>query len=177
MSKSSARLKVVAVEHWVPQTRDEVNEAIAELGRHQRERKRIETVMNDELAIVKAKHDAEAKPIGDRIADLTSGIHLWCEANRTRLTQDGKVKFHEFAAGQVKWRMRPPSIAIRGVEAVQAKLKELGLVRFLRTKKEIDKEALLREVAVAKTISGIFVKQGEDFVVVPHESQIEEIQQ
>jgi len=174
--KATNRVKAPAVEHWVPRDRDEVNAAIAELGRLQRERQRIETVMNDTMAEVKARHDAEAKPHGERISELTKGLSLWCEANRAQLTQEGKVKFHDFATGQVKWRLRPPSIAIRGMEAVMGYLKQCGLDRFLRTKQEVDKEALLREPDTAKAIPGVTVSQREDFVVVPHESQIEEVQ-
>ena len=176
MNKKATRTKVAAVEHWVPQSRDEVNEAIAKLGRLQRDRVRIETVMNDEIATVKAKHDAEAKPLGDEIAELTKGLHLWCEANRASITQDGKVKFHEFATGVVKWRMRPPSIAIRGADAVLSTLKKLGLSRFIRTKEEVDKEAMLKEPEIAKQVGGVTISQKEDFVVVPHESQIEAVQ-
>lgn len=176
MSKKTTRIKTDAVDHWVPADRDQVNEAIAEIGRLQRERARIETHLNDEQAQVKARHDAEAKPLGERIGELHKGVSLWCEANRARLTQDGKVKFHDFATGQVKWRLRPPSISIRGVDAVLSTLKKLGLDRFVRTKEEIDKEALLRETDVAKTIGGVTVSQREDFVVVPNESQIEEVQ-
>lgn len=176
MTKKTTRTKVAAIEHWVPRDRDEVNAAIAELGRQQRERVRIETAMNDELAQVKARHDAEAKPLGDRISELSKGMHLWCEANRATLTQDGKVKFHDFATGQVKWRLRPPSIAIRGADAVLKMLKDLGMGRFIRSKEEIDKEALLKELDLAKTLAGVTVSQKEDFVVVPHESQIEEVQ-
>ena len=62
------RIKAAAVEHWVPRDRDQVNEAIAELGRLQRERVRIETALNDEQAQVKARYDAEAKPHGERIS-------------------------------------------------------------------------------------------------------------
>ncbi|WP_411832296.1 host-nuclease inhibitor Gam family protein [Pseudoxanthomonas mexicana] len=176
MTKKSTRTKVAAIEHWVPQSRDEVNEAIAKLGRLQRERLRIETAMNDEMAEVKSKHDTEAKPLGDEITELTKGLHLWCEANRATLTQDGKVKFHEFATGVVKWRLRPPSIAIRGAEAVLQTLKKLGLQRFVRAKEEVDKEAMLKELDVAKQVGGVTVSQKEDFVVVPHESQIEAVQ-
>lgn len=170
------RIKADAVTHWVPRDRDEVNQAIAELGSRQRERARIQADMNDELARIKERHDAEAKPHGERIKELAKGVQLWCEANRATLTRDGKVKFHEFATGVVKWRMRPPSIAVRGVDAVLATLKNLGLDRFVRTKEEVDKDALLKEPEVARQVGGITVSQREDFVVVPHESNIEEVQ-
>lgn len=177
MSKTSAtRIKSAAIDHWVPRDRDAVNEAIAELGRLQRERARIETHLNDEQAQVKARHEAQAKPLGERISELHKGVSLWCEANRAQLTQDGKVKFHDFATGQVKWRLRPPSVAIRGVDAVLSTLKKLGLERFVRAKEEIDKEALLREPEVAKGIGGVTISQREDFVVVPAETELEEVQ-
>lgn len=176
MASKPARIKSAAIEHWVPEDRDAVNAAIAELGRLQRERERIQADMNDRMAAVKADHDAVAKPHGERISELAKGVQLWCEANRAQLTQDGKVKFHDFATGQVKWRLRPPSIAVRGAEAVLSTLKNLGLQRFVRTKEEVDKEAMLREPEVARGVGGVSISQREDFVVVPHESQIEEVQ-
>lgn len=177
MSKKATRQKVAAVEHWVPQTRDEVNEAIAELGRHQRERARIHATMNDEIAAVKAKHDGDAKPLGDRIAELTKGIHLWCEANRARLTNDGKVKFHEFATGLVKWRLTPWSVAVSKVSDVMALLKAKGFQKYIRTKEEIDKEKLLENrEAMTDQVKGLTFKQKEEFAVIPHESNLEEVQ-
>lgn len=177
MSNKKSRQKVAAVDHWVPQTRDEVNDAIAELGRHQRERARIQASMNDEIAAVKAKHEGNAKPLGDRIAELTKGIHLWCEANRTRLTDGGKVKFHEFATGLVKWRLTPWSVAVSKVSDVLALLKAKGMSQFIRTKEELDKEALLdaRE-AMTDQVKGLSFKQKEEFAVIPHESNLEEVQ-
>ncbi|MCH2092688.1 MAG: host-nuclease inhibitor Gam family protein [Pseudoxanthomonas sp.] len=177
MSKKSTRSKVAAVEHWVPQSRDEVNEAIAELGRQQRERLRIETAMNDEIAQVKAKHDADAKPLGERISELTKGLHLWCEANRATLTQDNKVKFHDFATGQVKWRLTPWSVSLQKVEDVIALLKAKSLTQFIRKKEEVDKDALLASRAeIGDSIKGVTFKQKEEFAVIPHESKIEEVQ-
>ena len=177
MSKKPARQKVAAVAHWVPQSRDEVNAAIAELGRHQRDRIRIEAAMNDEQAAVKAKYEAQAKPLGERVAELVRGIHLWCEANRAVLTKDGKVKFHDFATGQVKWRFTPWAVALTGVEAVIELLKEKALQKYIRTTEAVDKEALLKDRdEVGKTIPGVTFKQKEEFAVVPAESQIEAVQ-
>lgn len=176
MNKKATRQKVEAVEHWVPQSHDDVVQAIAEIGRHQRERELIKTAMNDQLAAFKEQFEAQAKPHADRIAELTRGVHLWCETNRAALTKDGKVKFHHFATGEVKWRLRPPSIAVRGAEKVVAFLKGAGLTRFLRTKEEIDKDALLKDLDTARSVVGITVSQKEDFVVQPFETQLEEVQ-
>ena len=173
------RIKSDAVEHWVPADRDQVNEAIAEIGRHQRERERIQADMNDRMAAIKAEHDAAAKPLGARINELAKGVQLWCEANRTALTREGKVKFHEFATGVVKWRLTPWSVAVSKVADVLALLKAKGLGdAYIRTKEEIDKEALLaaRETLDADPIKGITFKQREEIAIVPNESRIEEVQ-
>lgn len=176
MTRNASRQKVPAVEHYVCQSREEAADAIAQIGAAQRQRDVIQTAMNDALAEVRALCEARAKPFADRIADLTRGVHLWCEANRASLTNDGKVKFHTFATGEVKWRLRPPSISVRGADAVIATLRKLGLGRFLREKVEIDKEALLKEPDVARQVGGISVVQKEDFVVVPSATQLEEVQ-
>lgn len=176
MSKKQNRQKVDAVQHWVPQDRDQVNNAIAEIGRLQRQRTRVEATMNDAIAKLKELHDAKAKPMGDRIAELTRGVHLWCEANREKLTQGGKVKFHEFATGIVKWRLTPWSVAISKATDVIALLKAKSLGQFVRTTETVDKEALLAVRESAPEVKGISFKQKEEFAVVPHESKIEEVQ-
>lgn len=171
------RIKNDAVAHWVPANRDECNAAIAEIGRYQRERERINADMNDTIAAIKAEHDAQAKPLAERISEKSKGVQLWCEANRAALTQDGKVKFHEFASGLVKWRMTPFSVALTKVGEVLASLKASGKEQFIRTSESVDKDALLaaRE-EVGESIKGVSFKQKEEFSVIPHESKIEEVQ-
>lgn len=49
-------------------------------------------------------------------------------------------------------------------------LQRMGFDRFIRTRQEINKEALLNEPEVAKGIAGVTIKQGlEDFVIKPFE--------
>ena len=173
------RIKSAAVEHWVPADRDQVNEAIAEIGRCQRERERIQAQMNDRMANIKLIHEAAAKPHADRIRELAKGVQLWCEANRAALTRDGKVKFHEFATGVVKWRLTPWSVALNKVDEVLALIKAKGRKEdFIRTKEEVNKEALLdaREALASDPIKGIAFKQREEIAIIPHESKIEEVQ-
>lgn len=173
------RIKSDAVEHWVPGDRDQVNEAIAEIGRLQRERDRIQADMNDRIAAIKADHDENAKPHAERIRELAKGVQLWCEANRAALTKDGKVKFHEFATGIVKWRRTPWSVSISKVADVIALLKAKGLGdAYVRNTETVNKEALLesRELIQENPIKGISFKQREEIAIVPHESKIEEVQ-
>ena len=153
----------------------EVNEAIATIGAAQRQRDAIETAMNDELATVRARYEEQALPHAAVIKDLGHAVQAWCEGNRVDLTKGGR-KTAKFAAGEVSWRMRPPSVSIRGQGIVLEALKKLGLDRFIRTKEEVDKEAMLREPSAVEDIKGISISQGEDFVIKPFETQIEEVQ-
>jgi phage host-nuclease inhibitor protein Gam len=173
--KANTRIKTEAADHAVPQSAGELNEAIAEIGRCQRERQRIETQMNEALAFWRGKYEEKAKPHADRIAELTRGVAMYCEAHRDVLTNGGKTKTARLASGEVSWRMRPPSVAVRGAEAVINALKKAGLDRFLRVKIEVDKEAVLADPAAVAKVRGLSISQREDFVIKPDSTELEEV--
>lgn len=175
MAKPANRIKSNAVIFPVPQNRDEVNNAISQIGVAQRERARIQADMNDEMAKTKQRFEAEAKPFNEQIEAMSNGVQTWCEANRVDLTKSGKVKFASFPAGEVKWRMRPPKVTLRAVETLMETLKRLGLTRFIRTKEEPNKEAMLAEPQALEGVVGVKFEQGEDFVIVPFETELEEV--
>jgi len=67
----------------------------------------------------------------------------------------------------------PPSCIIRSVENVIETLKQLGLNRFVRTKEEVNKEAILNEPNIVAHIPGITIKKDvEDFAIVPFEQEV-----
>lgn len=180
MTKPHSRIKQDAFAqppkaYPVPRTKDEAVEAIAEIGRRQRERTRIETAMNDELAAIRQQWETQAAPHLEAIKALSGGVQLWCEIHRDDLTQNGKVKFARLASGEVNWRLRPPSVAIRSVEVVIGFLKQARLDRFIRIKEEVNKEAILCEPEAVQHIKGITITQREDFVIKPFETELEEI--
>jgi phage host-nuclease inhibitor protein Gam len=154
----------------------EVNEAIAQIGAAQRQRDAIETAMNDELATVRARYEEQALPHGAVIKDLGHAVQVWCEGNRNDLTREGRTKTAKFAAGEVSWRMRPPRVQIRGEGIVIETLKKMGLEWAIRRKEEVDKQAILENPAAVEGVKGLSVSQGEDFVIKPFETQIEEVQ-
>lgn len=169
------RIKTEAAAHPVPQSHDQASEAITAIGVHQRERARIQAAMNDELSKIRERYEAEAKPHADAIEQLTKGVHLYCEAHRDELTRAGKSKTYAFRSGEVKWRLRPPAVVLRGGEAVIDALKALGLARFIRTKEEVNKDAILADPQAVSGVKGITIKQVEDFVVQPWETELEEV--
>lgn len=172
----SAKRKTKVASFPVPQDRDECNTTIAMIGEARREVTRLDAEMNDAIEAIKARYKHEAAGFLALIDTGIRGVHAYCEANRAVLTNDGKVKTHKFLAGVVNWRKRPPSVRIRGVEAVIERIQSLGLTRFLRTKVEINKDALLVEPAAAESIAGVTIgSTGEDFVITPNETRLEEV--
>lgn len=163
------RLKLQA-EAYVPQTQDDVAADIRTIGDLQRQLTRYQTEVNDKIAEITATYQPLLDQLKDQIKPLQAGVQVWCEANRHELTRGGKVKSANLVTGEVQWRQRPPSVSVRGVDAVLSVLAELGLARFIRTKQEVNKDAILAEPDAVRGVAGISVVTGvEDFVIVPFE--------
>lgn len=160
--KQPAKLRFVSIE--------QVQSAIKEIGDLNREHTRLTTEMNDKIGATSEQYAPQLKSLEKEVESLQKAVQEFCEANRDELTEFGKTKTANFVTGEVQWRQRPPSVAIRGAEAVMEFLQRMGFDRFIRTKQEINKEALLNEPEVAKGIAGVTIKTGvEDFVVKPFE--------
>ncbi|WP_126715953.1 host-nuclease inhibitor Gam family protein [Escherichia coli] len=171
MARQAKRIKSAAAA-YVPQNRDAVIIDIKRIGDLQREASRLETEMNDAIAEITEKFAARIAPLKSDIETLSKGVQGWCEANRDELTNGGKVKTANLVTGDVSWRVRPPSVSIRGMDAVMETLERLGLQRFIRTKQEINKEAILNEPGAVAGVAGITVKSGiEDFSIIPFEQE------
>jgi len=177
MAPRTPRSKRPAAPHPVPQSRDEANAAIRQIGIDQRELVRIEANMNDEIAAVREKYEANAQPLREAIAARIDALQVWCEANRASLTRDGKVKSAQLPAGEVAWRTTPPSVAVRGLEAVLTRLHVMGLTQFIRTKEEVNKEAILETPPAhpVRAVDGIHISQREEFGVTPYETELAEV--
>ncbi len=167
------RVKQQSPEFPVPQTRDQVVHAIAEIGIRQRDRERLEVAMNDELAVIKQRYEEAAAPHIEAIKLLSQGVQIWCEAHRKELTDDGKTKTATLGSGTVAWRMNPPKVVLKGIENILAAFKKLGLDRFIRTKEEVNKEAILVEPEAVKAVPGIKIEQNEEFVITPFEAELQ----
>ena len=110
--------------------------------------------------------------MSERIIARQKGVQAYCEAHREELC--GKGKTANLVTGEVSWRLRPPSVSIRGVDTVLETLLRMGLGRFVRVKNEPNKEAMLNEPEAVRGIAGINIVTGvEDFVIVPFEAQAE----
>lgn len=158
---------------FVCQSKEQTMEAIRALGDTQRELTRIETEMNDAIAAITSARKEEVDAHKTRINSLIQGIQTWCEANRAALCEKGG-KSANLITGEVTWRQRPPSVSIRAVDKVLETLKALKLDRFIRTKDEPNKEAMLADPTAISGITGITINSGvEDFSVTPFEVDVQ----
>lgn len=169
----ATKLKAKA-QSYAPQTLNDCAADIKKLGDLQRDHARTTADMNDEIAKITKRYQPQLEAISERIETLRNGVQTYCEANRNSLTNEGKVKTANFVTGEVNWRQRPPSVGIRGADAVLETLARMGLTRFIRTKQEPNKEAMLNEPDAVRGIAGITIVTGvEDFVITPFEAQAE----
>lgn len=189
----ATKLKIKAAAAAAPQSRDECAAEIASIGTHQRAISRLQGEMNDAIAAITTQYQPELARLAAKVKRGAAGVQAYCEANRAALTDAGRVKFANFVTGEVAWRQRPPSVKITKVEAVIKTLKALGLGRYLRSKEEIDKDAILAAHNAARStpaadparaalaaeadklasVSGIELVTGvEDFAVTPFEQEV-----
>lgn len=155
----------------VPQSKADVQRDIKALGDAQRELVRTETFINDELAKITKALAPRIEALRMQITGLQSGVQTWCEAHRLEIC--GKGKSANLITGEVSWRVRPPSVTVRKAEDVIDQLGALGLTEFVRTKHEINKDAILAAPEQVKNIRGITLNTGvEDFVITPFEIEL-----
>ena len=170
---ATKRIKAAA-QVWTAQSRDDVAAAIGDIGKKGREIDVLTASMNDEIAAVVEKYQPTIDALKKELPPLQSGVQSWCESHRAELTQSGKTKTVNMITGTVNWRIRPPSVSVRGSNTVIELLKSKGLGRYIRTKEEINKDAVLSDPDGIRTIPGITVVSGiEDFVIEPFEQEVQ----
>ena len=157
----------------VPKSLDEAAQFLAQIGEGQRAADKIQLDINTKVEQLKAQAMADVKPHQEKISQLVEGLFAYAEVHRDELTDGGKRKTIEVPTGIFGWRMTPPAVSLRDVKSILKNLKSLGLKRFIRTKEEIDKEAILKEPNVATTVKGVSISQHEEFIAKPAELEVE----
>lgn len=170
MSKTKSIKRFVTA---VPKSLEEAAEFLSLVGQEKRKIEKIQSILNEKIEEWKSKAMVEVKSYDEKISQLVEGLFAFAESNREKLTDGGKRKTVEVPTGTFGWRMTPPAVSLRDVESILESLKSLKLKRFIRIKEEVDKEAMLKEPDVAKTVKGVSITQREEFVVKPTEIQVE----
>jgi phage host-nuclease inhibitor protein Gam len=151
-----------------PKHRDEAEAYLEQIGIIQREIQLNKMALAEAIANVTAEMEEASAKLAAEHDRLFRGLQLWAEANRHALTDGGKTKTVRLGNGTIAWRQAPPSVQIKGQESVLAYLMEKKGEEFLRTKVEINREAMLANPEQASKIPGVTIKSaGESFVIEP----------
>lgn len=153
----------------VPQSIEEVDRDVLEVGQLELKLDEIDSELKAEVARLKDEAAKERKPHEDRREELVDGVTAYAESHRDELTDDGKTKTVKLpGGGELKWRLTPPALIVKSKPAtVIRNLKRLGLRQFIRTKEEINKEALVERPDVVLRVPGISVTQREELTIKP----------
>jgi len=119
---------------------DEVDHALAEIGAIDRQIGQLEADQQAKIDALKADTKTAADPLHTKKVSLELAIQQYCEAHRADF-QASKTKRLNF--GAVSFRLST-SVVIKRVADTLAAIKALGLTQCIRTKEELDKEALAR---------------------------------
>lgn len=174
MASKPTKIKARAAER-VPQHKDEAVAYVKLIGDLQRDRQRIKADLDDQIVRLREAAQARLTPIEEEITSISSGVHTWAEANRDRLTNNGKIKTANLLTGELRWRTTPPACKLVRVKEALEELLAKGLKRFIRTKEEVNKEAILADPEAVRECRWIEITQGEEFVIVPFETELEEV--
>lgn len=170
---ASKKMKAPAFTVSVPQSRGDCALHIKKLGDVQRQFERSRAEMNDAIAHITERYQPVLELLDAQCQALAQGIQTWCEANRATLCENGG-KTANLVTGEVSWRQRPPSVRVTGADSVIEFLKCMGLERFVRTKEEVNKDAILNEQDAVRGIAGISIVSGvEDFAIAPTAVDVE----
>jgi phage host-nuclease inhibitor protein Gam len=169
MGKKMIKRTVVAI----PGSLAEAAEFIGRIGKEQREIDRIQNELNEAVEKLKSKPMSESQVCNENISQLFEGLFIFAESHRNELTEDGKKKTVEVPTGIFGWRMTPPAVSLKNVKQILKELVKRRLKQFIRVKREVSKEAMLKEPELAASVKGVSIGQYEEFMVKPAELEVE----
>ena len=137
---------------------------IAAIGVIERELARLQGELDQQVAKVKADHEAMAGPLREDRALREAAVRAFCEARRDSLCE-GDTKSIEFASGEAGWRMGQAKLEVESkrLPEILKALMAPKLKHLLRFKDpEIDKRAVLKQPELVKGLKGLKIVPAEE---------------
>ncbi|NTW14371.1 MAG: hypothetical protein HGA31_05065 [Candidatus Moranbacteria bacterium] len=162
MTQTITRIK--KTDTSVPSTIEEIGALLNELGMSQDDINQIERDLQEKVRRLKEKALRQSKPSTILRDRKMNSLFMFAEPRKDELTEYRRSVV--LGQGKFGWRKTPPSVATdKSDEKIIAYLKKTGNERFIRTKEELDRRALLAE---KPEIPGVSYVQREEFFVVPN---------
>jgi phage host-nuclease inhibitor protein Gam len=167
-TRNGTRRKKTAIQ--VPQNETEAAASLSKLGDIERDILEISNKAEEEIARIELETTTALAPLLKQSDDELDSLLAFASSHRDTLLTDGK-KSITFPTGTIGWRKTPLSVSIKGAEAVIAEIKRRKLAgALIRTKEEIDKQAMLRRENInrAMRIPGVTIGSREEFFAKPN---------
>ena len=148
-----------------PKTLAAAEESIRKMAELQRQLQHIELTLIEEITPIRDYYEKKSKPLKEKIEDLQVGLQFWAEKNKADLI-NGKTRTAKLATGEVGWRMSAATVHVAATNVIDS-LKRLGLTKFIRTKEELDKNAILANPQGLESVKGLSIVREETFWVKP----------
>ncbi|MBP2309396.1 nuclease inhibitor protein [Azospirillum melinis] len=149
-------------------TQDQAAAVVGRIGAAQVQLGRLKASLDVAVAQANLAYETAAAPLRTAISADTELLRGYFDANRASLLTGGK-KSVALSTGTMGVKKTTAKLVVADVDALLKRLEEdRKLRRFIRTKSEVDRAALLAEPKVAVTIDGVSIEGGEDaFFVKP----------
>ncbi|KAA0578866.1 nuclease inhibitor protein [Azospirillum sp. B21] len=149
-------------------TQDQAAAVVGRIGAAQVQLVRLKASLEVAVAQANLAYETAAAPLRTAIAADTELLRGYFDANRSALLT-GTKKSVALPTGTMGMKKTTAKLVVADVDALLKRLEEdRKLRRFIRTKSEVDRAALLAEPKVAVTIPGVVIEGGDDaFFVKP----------
>ena len=158
-------------------SREEIEALVGDLARLTNFQQQTTALMDLRLTEVRAEYETQLADAEQQKAALMEAARLWAEANPEEF---GKTRSIEMLHGTMGWRLGNPALKLAGKTTwakVLEALKRLRYRKFIRTKEEVDKAAILARRKVIKPVTlaalGVKVEQDDEFFVEPKLTEVE----
>jgi phage host-nuclease inhibitor protein Gam len=158
----------------IPATRAEAEALVRRLTTNLLAQQAAKTEMDQRITAIKKEYESKCSKLEESIQPMMESIHAWADAHSEEF---GGKKSLDMLHAIIGWRVNPPSLKpLRGFTwgAVMGRIKDLGKWEFIRTKEDVNKEALLaaRDTENLKAFY-CAVAQDEEFFCDPKTTPVE----
>ncbi len=165
---------------------EDLSKAIAEVARLTTEIKNAEDKTNESILILQQELADQIEPLKQEIKKISLSVKKFVDANREKLFKD-EVKTIKLETGDISYRSSGKKVGVNSsqklIDSILADnnltnvrdkfVKKMDKV-FIRTKLELNKDAVLENPDTAKTVTGVEVAEGEEsFYIKPYATNTE----
>ena len=164
----------------------DLSPAIAEIARLNSEIKSLEDTANQVISEIQQKLAEQIEPLKQEIKKISLSIKRYTDDNREKLFKEGE-KTIKLETGDISYRSAGKAVGVNSsVKLIESILEQNNLLEarnkfvkkmdkvFLRTKLELNKDAILAKPESAKQITGVDVVDGaESFYIKPYATNTE----